>query len=296
MTDAIEAMRWAFSQLQKGNAFVPQRTHLNIPDKIASALVMPAYVLESPYYSVKLVSINYSNPHKGLPLIHSIVQVFDASNGNLIITLDGNSITALRTGAASGLATEYLSKMDASTCAIFGTGVQAKSHIDAILSVRDIKKVIVYGRTKESVVDFIDKHQVNCQIDIGEESALESADIICTTTTSQHPLFNHNQLNSGCHINAIGSHTPEAREVSTDIIGASKVVVDSQDACQMEAGDLLIPIEKGKWSFEQLYGELGQLVNSEIVGRESDTEITLFKSVGVAIQDLAMAKIIMEKL
>lgn len=296
MDESIEAMEWAFVQLSKGNSFVPQRTHLDIPDKNASALIMPAYVLECPFYSVKLVSINYSNPHKGLPLIQAIVQVFDASTGEMIASIDGNSITALRTAAASGLATKYLSKNDASICAIFGTGVQAKAHISAMMSVRDINKFIIVGSSLTSAESFIQSHNIDCQLEIGDVSSIGEADIICTTTPSNQPLFHYKHINKGCHINVIGSHTPDAREVSTQTVIKSKVVVDSLEACQKEAGDLIIPEKDGVWSFDLVNGELGHLVQRDVHGRETDNEITLFKSVGVAIQDLAMAKFIMEKL
>ena len=296
MTEAIDAMRWAFIQLSAGKAFVPQRTTLNIPDKNASSLVMPAYALDSPFYSVKTVSINYSNPHKGLPLINAVVQIFDASKGNLVATLDGGSITAVRTAAASGLATDLLVKDDASVCAIFGTGVQAESHLEAIMTVRDIKKFIIVSRTKEAAARFIESQSIEIEFEIGSEESIQDADIICTTTPSKIPLFNHELVKDGCHVNVIGSHKPDYREVTTKTVVKSKVVVDSIDACKNEAGDLLIPIEEGKWSFEKLHGEIGRIASGNIPGRESNDKITLFKSVGVAIQDLAMANLIMKKL
>ena len=296
MAEAIDAMEWAFVQLSEGHAFVPQRITLNIPDKNANSIVMPAYALECPYYSVKIVSINYSNPHKGLPLIHATVQVFDASKGTHIATLDGNSITAIRTAAASGLATKYLAKKDAKVCAIFGTGVQAKSHMDAMLAVRDIKQFIIIGRSNESAQKFIQTYKDDYPLEIGNAESIREADIICTTTPSQHPLIDHGDVKKGCHLNVIGSHLPDHREVPTETIVESKVVVDSMDTCKNEAGELLIPILEGKWHFDQVYGELGELVSAKISGRDSNDEITLFKSVGVAIQDLAMAKKILEKL
>lgn len=296
MREAIDAMRWAFIQLSAGKAFVPQRTTLNIPDKYASSLVMPAYALESPFYSVKTVSINYSNPHKGLPLIHADVQVFDASKGNLVATLDGSSITAVRTAAASALATDLLAKDDAKVCAIFGTGVQAESHVEAIMTVRDIKKFIIISRTKDAAARFIESQSIESEFEIGSEESIQDADIICTTTPSQIPLFNHKLVKDGCHVNVIGSHQRDYREIPTETVVESKVVVDSLDACKNEAGDLLIPIKEGKWGFEKLLGELGQIASGKIGGRTSDEEITLFKSVGVGIQDLAIANLIMKKL
>ena len=145
MKEAIGAMKTAFSQLSSGEAVVPPRLSLNIPDKNATSVVMPAYAIGSPYYTVKILSVNYSNPDKGLPLIHGVGQVFDAENGEHVANLDGASVTEIRTGAASGLATDLLAQESAKVCAVFGTGVQASSHIEAVLEVRPIEKIIVFS-------------------------------------------------------------------------------------------------------------------------------------------------------
>ena len=296
MKEAIHAMKSAFVHLSSGDAHVPTRLKLDIPDKNATSLVMPAYAVGEPHYCVKISSVNYSNPHKGLPLIHSVVKVFDASKGNHIATFDGESITAIRTAAASGLATDLMAKKDAVTCAIFGTGVQASAHIKSIMKVRKIKKFIVFSRNKNTAVKFCDSHSKRIKCEIGSQETLKKADIICTTTPSQLPLIEFRNIKSGCHLNVIGSHQPMMREVSSDIVIHSKIIVDQIKACKKEAGDLIIPMEEGLWSFERVYGELGQVVAGELPARESKTEITLFKSVGNAIQDLAMVNLILKKL
>ncbi len=296
MEEAIRAMGTAFAQLSNGEAVVPPRLSLDIPDKNATSLVMPAYATGSPYYTVKIVSVNYSNPDKGLPLIHGIVQVFDAENGKHIANLDGASITAIRTGAASGLATDLLAKENANVCAVFGTGVQAASHIEAVLEVRPIEKIMVFSRSKPSAEKFCSTlaNQVECVI--GEKESLLEADIVCTTTPASSPLFETDEIKPGCHLNVVGSHQPSFREVPTGLVARSKIIVDNREACEQEAGDLIIPVQEGSWSFEQVHGELGQVVSGDIIARESENEITLFKSVGNAIQDHAMAHLIMEKL
>ena len=296
MEEAIRAMGTAFAQLSNGEAVVPPRLSLDIPDKNATSLVMPAYATGGPYYTVKIVSVNYSHPDKGLPLIHWIVQVFDAENGKHIANLDGASITAIRTGAASGLATDLLAKENANVCAVFGTGVQAASHIEAILEVRPIEKIMVFSRSKPSAEKFCSTlaNQVECVI--GKKESLLEADIVCTTTPAQSPLFETDEINPGCHLNVVGSHQPSFREVPTGLVARSKIIVDNREACEQEAGDLIIPVQEGSWSFEQVHGELGQVVSGDIIARESEKEITLFKSVGNAIQDHAMAHLIMEKL
>ena len=296
MEEAIRAMGTAFAQLSNGEAVVPPRLSLDIPDKNATSLVMPAYATGSPYYTVKIVSVNYSNPDKGLPLIHGIVQVFDAENGKHIANLDGASITAIRTGAASGLATDLLAKENANVCAVFGTGVQAASHIEAVLEVRPIEKIMVFSRSKPSAEKFCSTLANQVQCEIGKKESLLEADIVCTTTPASSPLFETDKIKPGCHLNVVGSAQPSFREVPTGLVARSKIIVDNREACEQEAGDLIIPVQEGSWSFEHLHGELGQVVSGDIIARESENEITLFKSVGNAIQDHAMAHLIMEKL
>ena len=262
MNEAIEAMKTAFVQLSNGEAIIPTRLSTDIPEKNATSLVMPAYSLESPYYTVKIVSVNYYNPQKGLPLLHSSVQVFDASKGNMVATLDGESVTAIRTGAASGLATDILAKKDAKVGAVFGTGVQAKSQVEAILAVKNLEKILVFSRTKESAELFCNLiyERFGIKASIGNKDSLKEADVICTTTPSKKPLFDHVDLSLGVHINAIGSFKPHMQEIPIETVINSKVIVDNREACEVEAGDLIIPVEEKKWSFNLVHGELGQVI------------------------------------
>ena len=298
MNEAIVTMKTAFVQLSKKEANIPVRLSTDIPGKNATSLVMPAYLLDSPYYTVKVVSVNYSNPKKGLPLLNSSVQVFEASKGNIVATLDGESITAIRTGAVSGLATGILAKKDAKVGAIFGTGVQAKSQVEAILFVKNLEKILVFSRTKESAELFCNLiyDTFGIKASTGNKDSLKEADVICTATPSKKPLFDHSDLNLGVHINAIGSFKPHMQEIPVETVINSKVIVDNRKACEVEAGDLIIPVEEKKWSFNLVHGELGQVILGEVSGRDSKDEITLFKSVGNAIQDLALANLIMKKL
>jgi len=298
MNEAIEAMKIAFVQLINGEAIIPTRLSTDVPKNNATSLVMPAYSLKSPYYTVKIVSVNYSNPQKGLPLLHSTVQVFDASKGNMVATLDGESITAIRTGAASGLATGMLAKKDAKVGAVFGTGVQAKSQVEAILAVKNLEKILVFSRTKESAKLFCNLiyDTFGIKASTGNKDSLKEADVICTATPSKKSLFDHGDLNLGVHINAIGSFKPHMQEIPVETVINSKVIVDKRETCTVEAGDLIIPVEEGIWSFDLVHGELGQVISGEVSGRDSEDEITLFKSVGNAIQDLALANMIMKKI
>ena len=298
MSEAIAAMRWAFMQLSNGNVFVPNRLSMDIPDKNATTLVMPAYVLGSPYYIVKIVSVNYSNPHKGKPLINATVHVFDVKDGKQAAILDGDAVTAIRTGATSGLATDLLARKNVKVAAIFGTGVQASTQVEAVINVRKWEKILVFSREESSASSFCDFIMTSFSIvaEIGSEKNLKEADVICTATPAEEPLFNYDQLKSGVHINAVGSFKPHMQEVSIETIVNAKVVVDHRRACEQEAGDLIIPSETGQWSFDQLHGELGEVANGKIPGRELEEEKTVFKSVGNAVQDLALANMIMEKI
>ena len=298
MKEAIEAMKTAFVQLSNGEAIIPTRLSTDVPDKNAISLVMPAYSLDSPYYTVKVVSVNYSNPQKGLPLLHSSVQVFDASKGNIVATLDGESVTAIRTGAVSGLATGILARKDAKVGAVFGTGVQAKSQVEAILAMKNLEKILVFSRTKESaeLLCRLIYNTYGIKASTGNKDSLKEADVICTATPSKKPLFDHGDLNLGVHINAIGSFKPHMQEIPVETVINSKVIVDKRETCTVEAGDLIIPVEEGRWSFDLVHGELGQVISGEVSGRDSEDEITLFKSVGNAIQDLALANMIMKKI
>ena len=223
--EAIHAMESAFIHLSNGIAHIPNRLNFDFPDKNASSIVMPAYAIGNPYYCVKIVSINYSNPKRGLPLIHSVIQVFNASQGNQIATFDGESITAIRTAAASGLATDLMAKKDASIC-IFGTGVQATFHMKAIMEIRNIEKFIIFSRNEGTAAKFCDLHNKNIKCEIGSKKTLKESDIICTTTPSKIPLIEFESIRLGCHLNVIGSHQPMMREVSSDIIIHSKIIVD----------------------------------------------------------------------
>ena len=296
MKEAIHAMESAFNHLSNGIAHIPPRLNFDFPDKNASSLIMPAYAIGNPYYCVKIVSINYSNPKRGLPLIHSVIQVFNASQGNPIATFDGESITAIRTAAASGLATDLMAKKDASICTIFGTGVQATFHMKAIMEIRNIEKFIIFSRSKSTAAKFCDLHSKNIKCEIGSKKTLKESDIICTTTPSKIPLIEFESIRLGCHLNVIGSHRPKMREVSSDIITHSKIIVDQLKTCKKEAGDLIIPMKEGIWSFENVHGELGMVMDGTIPARETENEVTLFKSVGNAIQDLTLINLLMKKL
>ena len=219
--------------------------------------------------------------------------MMDAEKGTPLALIDGKSVTALRTGASSGLATELLSKNDSNLAVVFGTGVQAYTQIEAIRSVRDLEKVKVIGRDIYKAKNFC--NQFDSSVEVGTDDCLIDADIICTATTSKIPLFEFRDLKPGVHINAVGAHQSKSRELPSKLIQNGKVFIDQLSPSKHEAGDILIPIKEGIYSWDKIEGELGELVDCKIEGRKNDSEITIFNSIGNAIQDLAIGSIIIEK-
>ncbi len=285
MSRAIEAMKLAFGQLSNDQATVPRRTQIATDKGIT--LLMPAYLQTSQDFAIKLVSVYGENPRLGLPTVNGTVLVIDPKTGLPRALMDGNSLTAIRTGAAGGLAAELLARRDASVVALFGAGVQARAQLQGVMAVRAIEQVNLISRTRASAL------ALAAEIDTWSDAplvnlvpkprqALENADLVITATTSATPVFDGNDLKPGTHVTAIGSYTPTNREVDAVTVQRARIVVDSREACLAEAGDIIIPQAK-------IEAELGEIVNGLKPGRQSDEEITLFKSVGVAVQDAVAA-------
>ena len=297
MPTCIQAMRAAFSQLSAGRANVPQRMILDAPPAEGMMLLMPAHLQNGPHLSVKLVSFFRGNPEKGLPLIQAMVMLYDAQNGRLLAMMDGESITALRTGAASGLATDLLAAPDASCVAIFGYGVQAETQLAAVCAVRHIRTALVFGRNRERAAAFARRMADKLGIQISaatDASSLRKAQVICTATTAAQPVFDDAHIMPGMHINGVGSFKTDMQEVPTATVQRARLIVDHRSACLKEAGDIVIPITQGVISAAHIHAELGEILNNRATGRVSDQDITFFKSVGNAIQDLALATAIWE--
>ena len=240
-----------------------------------------------------------NNPAKNLPTIFGKVLLQDPETGDVICIMDGGYLTAVRTGAASGVANKYLARKDKNQIiGIYGTGVQAKMQLWAIKETVNISKVLVYDINEDAAARFVEETKemlgLNIEKTLNPDELLES-DIICTATSSPTPLFDGNKLKPGTHINNIGSHTPNARELDTATVKRSKFVGDSKEACLKEAGDIMIPLKEGSVTEDHFYAELGDLVTGKKKGRTNENEITVFKSNGLAIQDAATAKLIYDK-
>ena len=306
MPEAILAMKEAFTALSSGQAAVPLRMVLPISDKEGHCLVMPAYASSevNQALAVKVVCVFHNNPSHGLPTIQGAVLLFDPGTGKPIALIEGASLTAIRTGAASGLATDLLARSESQIVAIFGTGAQAQTQLEAICSVRCITKVWVCSRNShetESVSRFIEQTAgigpipTDVQFASNHREALGKADIVCTATTSPQPVLDDADIRPGTHFNAIGSHRPSDQEIPPQTVIRSVVVVESRSAALAEAGDLLVPINEGLISANHIKAELGELILKTRIGRTSAEQITLFKSVGVSVQDAVAARVLYER-
>ena len=298
MKDCMDVVEIAFEELANGTAVLPLRTPITPPDGLS--LYMPAYLKEMKALACKVVTVYKNNPKKfNMPVIIGKVLVQDPETGDVVCIMDGGYLTAVRTGAVSGVATKYLARKDKNQVAgIFGTGVQAQMQLWAVSIARELSKVIVYDISDESANAFIKEmgEKLNLEIIKAEnpDQVLE-ADIICTATSSATPIFDGKKVKKGTHINGIGSHTPNARELDSEIIMRSRFIGDSKEACFSEAGDIILPVNEGVIDESHFYGELGDVIIGKVESRINDEEITIFKSNGLAIQDVATAKLIYDK-
>ena len=292
MQRAIDAMEKAFSSLSSGDSYVPPRFFSRLPKNELLMLFKPAYVEKENRITIKFLTQRESGPIPGIPTIQGIVLVIDSLTGEILSIMDGEYLTALRTGAASGLATRCFARKDAQTMALFGCGSQGRTQLEAVLCERNISKVLVFDKNKEAADQLIQEMQEKFQLEMvycTDTSVLSEADIICTATNATKPLFKKEDVKKGVHINAIGSFQPDMQELDPYLVRDAKVYVDQAEPCLKESGDLIKPILEGIISDQHIIGEIGDFCLNKIPGRESDDEITIFKSVGVAIQDYAVA-------
>lgn len=299
MDQMIGATKDAYGALSAGKAVVPQRIHLPIQPHGGMSLFMPAYLEhpENEALAVKIVSVFPGNTDRGLPIIHGAVLVLEADTGRPVALLEGGSLTAIRTGAASGAATDILARMDSKVAAIFGAGIQSRTQLEAICTVRRIEKVLVFDPQPEIVTKFISEMAGYGPVpdDIRQagtpQEAVSMADVICCATTSSQPVFEDQHLMPGVHINGVGSYTPAMQEIPPQTVERSALFVDSRSAALGEAGDIIQPIQEGRFDEHHIRAELGEIINGEKPGREFSDQITFFKSVGVAVQDVAAARL-----
>lgn len=296
MPDAIALMKTAFAELSAGRTTSPLRTVIHVERPEGDSLYMPAFVPAMQALGLKIVSVFPGNRERGLPTINALVCLVDATTGQPMAIMDGTYLTALRTGAVSGAATDLLARHDSRVLVAIGAGVQGATQIAAVCAVRPIMRIVAVDvsapaldRFREAIArdwpDLVDRLETTT-----DAAAAADADVICTATTARGPVFDDALIRPGTHINAVGAYTPEMQELPAATVARATVVVDAVDAVLAEAGDLIIPLREGTIQRDHIGRELGQVAVGEAPGRVSRDEITLFKSVGNAIQDVAVAR------
>lgn len=302
MADCIEAVDFALRSLTRGEAVQPLRSPHWTPDRHAILVVMPGLLdlsgsaaLAGPgggwILGVKVLSVVPDNHLHGEESHQGMVLLFEAERGRPLACLDAVAVTAIRTAAASAVATRALARPDAGDLALLGSGTQARSHLDAMRAVRGLRRIRVWSRRPESARRFAEEESRRVSLPIEPmttaREALEGADLICTLTAATEPILQRDWIAPGAHLNAVGACTPKARELDADTVAAARLFVDRKESALAESGDFLLARAEGKVTDDHILGELGEVLEGKVTGRQSKEEITLFKSLGIAVEDLA---------
>jgi alanine dehydrogenase len=301
MSDVIEIIEQGFREYANNRVVMPQRSATAVRNGDV-LLTMPAYIGGTVnILGAKLATVFVTNPERHrIPTVHALIAVFDPDTGMPRAILEGSMITAFRTGAVSAVATKYLARTDASVLGVIGSGNQAQTQVAGVCAVRKIEEVKVYSRNPNNVSSFIDKMKTTIQQPIeaarSAKETVQGSDIVITATNSSSPVIRYEWLESGTHINAVGSFTSFMRELDEETVTNSKLVVDSTEACLAEAGEIAIPIAQNRITGANIYAELAELVSGKKVGRSSEHEVTIFKSVGLAFEDIVTSKNVLDKL
>jgi ornithine cyclodeaminase len=293
MRECVGLMEKTLGELARGEALLPLRSILWLPERVGALGLMPAALLGSGVLGVKAITFFHGNEGTELDTHQGAVLLFEAERGQLLAVIDATSITAIRTAAVSGVATKLLAREDAGDLAIVGSGVQAGTHLEAMLAVRPIRRVRVASKDFARAQRFADRESKRQGIAIEPmrtiEAAVRGADIVCTATSARDPVVAGDWLEPGSHVNAVGSSVPFARELDTAAVVRSRLFVDRRESATNEAGDFLIARKEGAVGDDHILGEIGEVAIGKTPGRRSREEITLFKSLGLAVEDVASA-------
>ena len=292
MTQCIQLMASAMAAASTGTIDTPPRSRYPLDNQKDTLMFMPSLSRELGVLGSKQITLFPDNPSKGLAAVQGLITLFDYTTGAALAVIDAAEITTIRTAAMSGLATQLLAREEASTCGIFGTGVQALSHIQAICAVRPLQKILMWGRDFAKAEAFVAEHahHIDCPIQASQDpSEVAACDVICTVTGSSTPIVKGDWVKPGAHINLVGAHSLTTREADSALIASSALYVDSLVSAKNEAGDVMIPITEQVISEGHIIGEVGELVLGQIAGRCDSQQITVFKSLGMAAQDLFAA-------
>ncbi|MBS4175576.1 ornithine cyclodeaminase family protein [Bacillus sp. FJAT-49736] len=298
MDTCIKVIENVLKDLAAGEAIQHLRSVIPIEQENLMGL-MPGYLRREEVIGAKVITIYPKNHKQGLPSHQGVVLLNDANDGSIKAIIDGTKITALRTAAVSAVATKVLSTKDSKILSLLGSGEQARTHLEAIAAVRPITKVHIWSRNVEKATVFKEEmeRRISIPIQVFEEAedAVCEADIICTLTAATEPILHREWVKEGAHINAVGACKATDRELDSDIVKRSLFYVDRVESAVNESGDYLIPLKEGKIGPNHIIGELGEVLTRKVPGRQSNSEITIFESLGLAIEDLAAANFIYQE-
>jgi ornithine cyclodeaminase/alanine dehydrogenase len=300
MHDVIDAVESGFRSIALNKVRIPERLKLALPAQQAILLEMPAYaeLNGAAALGTKIVSVFHNNTARDLEIVQAAYLLLHGETGVPLSMMDGGFITAIRTAATSAVATKYMSNLGAKRLAIFGAGLQAQFHVEAMLEVAEVKEVMIVSRTPRKARALVEhtlkQYNVLCELAEADEAA-SKCELICACTTSPVPLFSGALITQGTHLNAVGAFTPSTRELDTEAVRRARVFIDAESAAGTEAGELLIPMSEGVIDATHIKGTLADVVSGRIAGRESASDITLFKSCGLAIEDLVTAQLAYER-
>jgi len=299
MSDCIEAVERAMRALSDGGARVPLRTIMLLPGERNFFGVMPGYLNDPPALGGKILTVYPDNTQNGLPSHIGLVVLFDTQRGLPLAVLDAATITAIRTAAASAVATRALARKDAAHLAILGTGEQAVTHLESIANVRSLQSVRVWGRSLEKAQHFAAEQGPRLSLKVeairSAEEAVRGADVVCTVTASHQPVLQGAWLAKGAHVNLVGSSRNTSREADDEVVTLARYFVDSRTSARAEAGELKHAMDAGLVGESHVLGEIGEVLSGKVAGRTGPAEITVYKSLGVAVQDLAAARVIYDR-
>ena len=299
MSDLISAMESALAKFSAGEVLQPVRTVLTVGAAKSYYGLMPAYIPAPASMGAKIVTVFGENHKKGLPSHLATILLFDPDTGSLIAMMDGRFITEARTAAVSAVTARFLARPNASTLALIGSGVQARSHLEALTHVRQIKDVRVWSPRPQSRQQFIDDMSPRVPIPIHDcqtaQAAVAGADLIVLATASKTPVLDSEWVADGAHVMCVGACRPDQREMAPALVKRGRLYVDSKAAALVESGDVVMNIAEKLFDASHLRGEIGELVLGRVPGRTSDSEVTIFKSLGMAVEDVVAADLVFRR-
>ena len=299
MEACIPLMRDALTSFSNGDVVMPLRSKVGLPDGSGLLGLMPGYLGEPESFGLKVVSVMPKNHGTGYDSHQGVVMLFGVKHGEPLAILDATAITEIRTAAASGAATDTLANPGAGDLALIGSGTQARSHLAAMKAVRELRRVRVWSRNSANVERFAreegKRNGIEIEVAKSAEDAVRDADLICTTTSSREPVLRGEWLDDGAHVNAIGACFSNARELDSELVRRARFFTDSRESCTHEAGDFIIARTEGSIRDDHLLGEIGEVFSGKIRGRLSSDDVTVYESLGIAVEDLASAHFIHER-